>query len=353
MKILKLTPILFILVLTANCTYDSFEEIKEVSNKYDITSEDDLVDAIYLSEINDFFNSGIDGYFEGEKGINIYFKYFLQESIETEKGAIVISNGRTEAVIKYKELIFDLFRNGYSVYIYDHRGQGFSDRLYKPDTEMGHIDSFDYYVDDLKNFYNLIVEPNNHESIFLLAHSMGGTIATLYIEKYTNDFKALALTSPMFSLGFINCAVINIIKPNEVDYAPGKGNYNFSLESYEENTVTNSKIRFNILLDLFENNPNAKIGGPSYQWVLESCNSFEKIFDDIKNIKTPLILLQGGEEEIVDPDAHNKFIEELNQLGSDGKGYFLPNSKHEILIETDDNRIKAISKILEFFDSHG
>jgi alpha-beta hydrolase superfamily lysophospholipase len=45
-----------------------------------------------------------EGYFTGKENIEIYYKIFKQAELESP--AILISSGRTEAAIKYKELIF-------------------------------------------------------------------------------------------------------------------------------------------------------------------------------------------------------------------------------------------------------
>ncbi len=74
----------------------------------------------------------------------------------------MISSGRTEAAIKYKELILDLYKNGYSVYIHDHRGQGQSGRMTE-DPQMGYIENFQYYIDDMKYFHDAYVKPKDHE----------------------------------------------------------------------------------------------------------------------------------------------------------------------------------------------
>jgi lysophospholipase len=81
--------------------------------------------------------------------------------------AIVISSGRTESFLKYREVVFDLWQAGYSVSIMDHRGQGLSERILKApkgadaDTsrathEIGYVDRFDDYVDDLKSFVDQV-----------------------------------------------------------------------------------------------------------------------------------------------------------------------------------------------------
>ncbi len=62
--------------------------------------------------------------------------------------------------------------------------------------DLGYVENFDYFVDDLKTFVEKEAKPAN-ERLFLLAHSMGGAIASLYLEKFNADFSAAALSSPM------------------------------------------------------------------------------------------------------------------------------------------------------------
>ncbi len=62
-----------------------------------------------------YWETGEEGVFAGINGIKIRYRIFLNSD---EKGAIVICSGRTETMLKYKELIYDFGEKGrYSIYI--------------------------------------------------------------------------------------------------------------------------------------------------------------------------------------------------------------------------------------------
>lgn len=342
--------IVFMIILTA-CSYEDFDHLGKSDNTFGITTENSLLQKSTIDRIESFYKTGVEGIFVGEKNLKIYYKYFLQKERGKEKGAIVISDGRTEAVVKYKEVIYDLYKNGYSVYIHDHRGQGFSDRMLS-NNDMGFVDEFQNYVKDLNHFYSSFVKPNNHKNNYLLAHSMGGAIGMLYLEQYPDDFKAAAFSSPMLGLPFPTCLVIDYLTGDKPEYAMGNTNYEDGIEPVNKNTLTNSEIRYKRVLKVFEENPKAQLGGATYQWVNKSCNAFENVFDNYEKIKTPLIIFSGEEEEIVDPSSHNKIIELLANNGNEAKGYLVEKGKHELFIEKDEVRIPVLTKILNFYNSN-
>lgn len=339
-----------LLIFIISCTGKDFEYLQNDNDNYNITTEKKLSDEFTSQKIDSFYNTGVEGYFVGKQNIKIFYKYFLQESSKNESGAILISDGRTEAVVKYKEIIYDLFQNGYSVYIHDHRGQGFSDRMVA-DHDLGFVDDYQNYVKDMKHFYNSFVRRNNHKKKFLLAHSMGGAIGMLYLEQYPNDFDAAAFSSPMLGLSFPTCLFVSVAAGDEPKYAMGNTNYKNGIVPFSDNTLTNSEVRYNRMIKIFEEQPKAQLGGASYQWVNKSCGVFDSIFDNYNKIKTPLILFSGEQEEIVDPLAHIKFINLLVQNGKEAKGYLVKNGKHELFIEKDEARKLVLTKIFDFYNS--
>ncbi len=336
-------------MLITNYSFNEIFELNNIPNKYNLTTQRQIASSEYIALIDSFFKLGSGGFFKGEKGISIYYKYFLQEINENEKGAIVISNGRRENVLKYKELIYDFYKNGYSVYIIDHRGQGFSERINKADNQMGHIDKFEYYVNDLKYYIENIVKSRYQKKVFLLAHSMGATIGTRYIEKFPHDFDAAALSSPMFGLKFPTCELIRLLTGDKSRYLFGKKIYDNEEKCFLGNNLTHSKIRFEAMMNMYENNPSIKLGGPSYQWVYQSYITIKKIFNELQKIEIPIILIQAGKDKIVTANAQKKFVFELKKLGKDAQGFFIDGAYHEILMEIDKYRIPLITHFLDFF----
>lgn len=287
---------------------------------------------------------------------------------ENEKGAIVISSGRTEGYFKYHELVYDLGKQDYSVYIHDHRGQGDSGRIWKPNPQMGHVNKFDDYVEDLKIFVDQVVKQVPHPKLFLLAHSMGGGIATRYIETYPNDFTAAALSSPMHEPGsrllFVNkrCKAVrstNLIRENILDintprYVKKTGDY--KSEDCSKSDLTHSKVRCEKTAELYEQFPNLKLGGPSTHWAAEACKASKQLRskEEVSKIRIPVLVLQAQKDTAVAPQGQREFCENLNSSGHvrcEGETPQVINGAyHELFVEEDKYRIPALTKILDFFD---
>lgn len=347
MKSIHLILLFSILIITS-CTIN-FNPLQKENNLYNLTTETQLENENYVEDIETFYNNGKSGYFTGKDSIQIYYKTFKQDT--NESPAILISSGRSEAAVKYKELIYDLYANGFSIYIHDHRGQGLSGRMTE-DKHMGYIDTFQFYIDDMKYFYDNIFKIENHKKKYLLSHSMGGTVAMTYIEQNPNDFNAAAFASPM--LGFISktCNAVKFLVREETKYAMGMGKYRLDKIPFEINKLTRSEIRYNRIIDAFAKEPNAQLGGSSYQWVQHSCEQFDYINDHISDIETPFILFSSENESIVSTKAHQQFIEDANLLNKTCEAFLVENALHELFIEKDEPRIETLNQIFKFYSKY-
>ncbi len=318
-------------------------------SRYDLTTEKELQDLSYIQKIEDFYSAGFEGTLPGKSDVPIYFKKFKYP--EVEKGAIIISTGRTEAALKYKELIYDLCKNGYSVYIHDHRGQGLSGRMAE-DQEMGYVDDYQYYIDDMKTFYDELVKPDDHLNVYLLAHSMGGTIGLSYLEQFPDDFKAAAFSSPMLGFSSYICPLARILSGKTPKFAPGQTGYTDDSTMFVGNDVTGSEIRYYIKIDAYNQEPETKVGGASVQWLHQSCKMIKNINRNIKKLETPLLILTGQNESVVEPKSTEKFIQKVNKAGKNCKTIMIDDGHHELLMEKDPQRMEVITRVMEFFEEN-
>ncbi len=279
------------------------------------------------------------------------------------RGCVVLSPGQSEAAVKYIELAFDLQQQGFSpIYTIDHRGQGFSDRLLA-DSQKNHVAKFSDYSDDLKNLVNNIVLNDSScrgREMFLLSHSMGGAIAAAYLEDAgaKTPFKKAVLNSPMLKILFPDgknedgviretwLACHTPFGPKCDDFVPGKGPYDPN-PPFAGNSTTHSPERFAIKLEIYAKWPKAQVGGPTVQWVSEAANADKKMRsrENVAKIAVPVLILQAGEDSIVDNAGQNEFC----PLANDCRIEKIEGAKHEILGESDSIRDPAIAKIVDFF----
>ncbi len=334
-------------------------------NPYNLVTESQLEQQQaggILDHISAYWNHvGKPGQFKGQDNITIHYMTFIRED---EKGAIVISSGRTESYIKYKDLVYDLGKQGYSVYIHDHRGQGFSGRMTK-DSHKGHVNKFSDYIKDLKYFVDHVVKQKPHAKLFILGHLMGGGIATRYIEVHPMDFHAAALSSPMHEPDAAiiysakgGCAVFR--KSHKIFDTKYAGRLvtrkPYKRTPFEKNKLTHSRVRYTIFRDAYDEHDQVKLGGPTTGWVAEACDAGDLVRREAAKIKIPVLVLQAEQDTAVTPEGQNEFCENLGKSGENqcegGAPQVIAGAYHELLIEQDAFRIPALTRILDFFAAH-
>jgi len=268
------------------------------------------------------------------------------------KGMIVVVNGNTESWLKYGELFYDLYQHGYSVTSYDHRGQGLSPHLAAANPQVVQIDDFALYAADLNAFVRQEIVPERREKAYLLAHSMGGGIALDYLEHYPTPFDAVVLSAPMVrintapypeSVAWAAAAFFHAIGLGN-HYVIGKHDRN-PREPFEGNTLTSSQERWNAMQSAWNDHPEAVTGGPSNDWVASAIARTSVIRKDLPKIKNRILILQAGKDQFVmNPD------QEIARATIPGAILMkFPDANHEILMERDLIRDKAVGEIVSFF----
>ncbi|WP_394202813.1 alpha/beta fold hydrolase [Shewanella waksmanii] len=265
------------------------------------------------------------------------------------KGTIVISNGRVESYIKYHELMFDLYQAGYQIFALDHRGQGLSTRI-TPNPHQGHIEQFSHYIEDFSQFIDEVVLANAQAKLYLVGHSMGGCIGSLYLQHKPNVFHAAVFSAPMFGIRLpINRQFIrwlarlltNRKHPNYVlggkDYAPSP---------FKGNDLTHSQARYEDYLRIYADDPRLQLGSPTNHWLVEAIDASERAVLAAKETPVPKLILQAAEDTIVDNQAQNRCQSQHCQIVT------IENARHEVFMEQDKPRNIALSQLLQFLEQH-
>lgn len=283
------------------------------------------------------------------EGVNQVPLHWVNANPNNKKDTIIVIQGRNESTWKYQEIIEELAHH-FNVFSYDHRGQGESGRT-TTRHELGHVDSFQHYVDDLANFMDQVVHPQVQGYCFVLAHSMGATVATQYLHQYVHRVDACVLTSPMFGIklpkvvGGIQKKTIKVVsllqkKPN---FAPTQRA--FTTKQFEGNDHTSSRVRFKHYSQMLEKLPHLRLGGASPKWISESITAGAKCVSSAFEITCPMLIIQAGADSVVSNEAQDSF----NEKCTASKILTIANAKHDILIEADRYRDRTLKNALNFF----
>lgn len=352
---------------------------------YNFTNEQQL-DSRYSDDIATFWQQGLFSAFNGIKNKRINYVFFnhadsnhvnpiTNKEINTPRQCLIILSGRSEGYLKYKELSFDLFNLGFNIFLMDHRGQGLSERILS-NPSKGYVEDFQYYIDDLAMFVDTIVQPHcemgeDKQKPYLLAHSMGGAIAARYLQDYPDKIQAAVLSSPMF--GFNSGGIPNVIAKSLVKaiaqinqwvdkkpwYFFGQKDFVYNAETFNDfnsNILMHSAIRFQQFTQLYNQTPAIQLGGVTTWWLKESIKALDTLFISINKITTPTLVIQAGDDKIVNNQAQNDFCQQLHALHPQscpgGKPMVVDTAFHELFFESDIYRQQALSGAVAWFEQH-
>ncbi|MDG3086677.1 alpha/beta fold hydrolase [Vibrio hannami] len=304
------------------------------------------------NDIQALWQSRTEGHLQGKDRKNLYW---ISLTSPSHSKAVVIVNGRVETVWKYQELFYDFYRNGYDVYSFDHRGQGLSDRLLS-DIDAGHVDEFSDYVDDME----LVVEHfqlEKYQKRFVVAHSMGGAVATRYFQSLqAHKFDALALSAPMYGVNiawYLKPISVCFMKLKETFQSKpyyGTSHKQYESKPFEDNPLSHSETRYQWFRKLYNDKPELQVGGASSRWIWQGLTAAKRCIRDTEKLTIPLLLLQGSEEAIVSNQAQNTFFQKLRTTNHSAQMEIIQGARHEILFEKDNCRNIALTKVFSFFD---
>ncbi|MBO4883905.1 MAG: alpha/beta hydrolase [Clostridia bacterium] len=284
---------------------------------------------------------------DGNKPIACY-----SYAAERPRGTVLVLHGFTENAYKFSELIYSLLRNGFSVLSCDQRGHGNSWRKEGlPDASLTHVDDFEEYVKDLEIICDRLLK-NMPKPYAIFAHSMGGAVASLFLERHPDVFRKAVLCAPMiapntgaplFAVKLLCGAPILLGKgasrPSFTKPYSGPENFATSCASGRERFEWYDKVK--------ASHPEYQNNSPSFRWTWEAMGVTKKLLAPgaPEKIACPVRLYAAEKDGSVLPGPQQAFIARVK----DGIRRQVPGSKHEIYRSPDAVLFPWWHEILDFY----
>jgi alpha-beta hydrolase superfamily lysophospholipase len=251
-------------------------------------------------------------------------KIFVQRWDTTDpKRIVVLVHGIGEHSGRYEHVATRLAADGAVVYAPDHHGHGHSD------GERGLVDDIEAMVDDVSRVVDQARSEHPGLPVGMLGHSLGGIIATRFVQRGDHGLSALVLTGPVVGGNpqFEGLLAMDPLPDVPIDPAvlsrdPKVG------EQYASDPLV--------------------YHGPLAR------KSLETIFAAVAEIRRgpgfgtlPTLWIHGSEDELAPLDATRPAIERL--CGEQVEELVYPGARHEVLNET--NREEVLDEVARFLDS--
>jgi lysophospholipase len=315
-----------------------------------IFEEENFIDKMHEVVVPFLDKTRNSAFFELKNRKQLHYEEFIHPN---EKAIIVISHGFCEFTRKYDEVIYTFYQEGYSVYVVDHLGHGYSSRDVDDLAEV-HISSYDEYVASLHTFISEIVIPNNPNSkLVLFGHSMGGAISTLYLEEHPGIFSCAVLSSPMLEIAYgknpkfivwLLMRFMNLLN-RQKEYSPGsKG---FDPRPVFETSSCLSKARYDYIFNHRLSDKHFQTYSSSNGWIDASMKATKKIHKNASKVNIPILLFQAELDTMVAPKGQDRFAATSENTNLK----IISDSKHEIFNALVPARINFYNELFHFLDT--
>lgn len=272
-----------------------------------------------------------EGTFTGVHHLEIFYQSWLPE--DPPKAALLIVHGLGEHSGRYLEMVNHFVPKGYAVYGLDHVGHG------RSEGRRGYVESFDDFTANLRTHHRMIRSWLPDIPLFLVGQSMGGLIGAAYLLEHQSEFAGAALCSPSIKpppeIGPFTirlARLLSILTPNL-----GMTSLNFDELSSDPDAV--EAARNDELMN--HGKVGARLGS-------EIVRAMQRVMEAAGQITLPLIVLQGAEDRIVDPDGSRNFHAAAGSKDKTLKVY--EGMRHEVYHERD--RHLPLNDLEQWFDEH-
>lgn len=272
-----------------------------------------------------------EGTFLGYNNINLYYQFWEPENIPD--AVLLIVHGLAEHSGRYMNPVNYFVPKGYAVCTFDLRGHG------KSEGRRGYVERFSYYLEDLNIFYEKISQQHKNTRIFLIGHSIGGTIAAAYASHHHEELDGLIFSGAVSKTG-ASINNISILIARILSFIVPKA----GVSVIEATAISQDQA----VVNAYINDPLVYRGKISARLGAELISAIGKLPSEVAGITVPTLIMHGSEDRLSDPDGSKMLF---NRIQIDDKKLIIyDNFYHEIFNEP--GRDKVFSDTGEWIANH-
>ena len=252
---------------------------------------------------------------------------------EVPRAVLIVVHGLKDHSSRYGELAVRLVGEGFAVHAFDLRGHAHSEGV------RVHIDSFDEYLSDLGVFLERVRQREPGKPVFLLGHSMGGAIVTLFTLEKKPDIRGLVLSAPALKPGadvskalIATTRVIGGMFPNLKVLELDPKQFSRDPEVVKENET--DPLVF-------------QQGGPA-RTASRLLSALNTLSERMEEVSTPVLVMHGTADTVTDPEGSKALVERARATDKTLKLY--EGLYHDLLHEPE--KAQVLADIVQWLRAH-
>lgn len=262
------------------------------------------------------------GVFTGLKNLEIFYQHWRPES--EPRAVLVIVHGLAEHSGRYQHVAEYFVGRGYAVYALDHHGHG------RSGGERVHVDRFDDFVVDLRTLVDLVQRQETGRGVFLIGHSMGGVIATLFAAQHGDTLQGLILSGSSVRVsGGVSPVLVKISQLLSV-LAPKLGVTPLDAASVSRDPDVVTR---------YDSDPLNYRGRVRARMGAELLQAGNTVLANLHKITVPILIMHAGADQLADPEGSRQIYEGVSSTDKTLKIY--DGLYHEIFNEPEKAQVLA------------
>ncbi len=289
--------------------------------------------GIFLTGVKENKMNHQEGRFNTFDNLSLYEQSWRPDT--APKGVILIIHGSFEHSGRYMDAALSFVNCGYSVYAFDSRGHG------KSDGERAFVSSFDILIRDIKSFFALVKDREPNTPFFLLGHSVGGAVVTLFEIKYSLScvINGIILSAPALKFDDSLFPFARILS-----FTAGYLFPRLKMGKLDSRFLSRDPG----VIKAYNNDPFVCNEGLFAGTILGFLRAIDIIQGQMEKVKSPLLILHGTDDRLADLEGSRELYSRASSTDKTLDLY--QDFYHELFNEP--GKEKVFADVVSWLDAH-